>query len=170
MLTRMVKRRSLLESGDPQEVLTLGFCNRDGTPDLSPSTYDVESAELTRMRSEHCAGANMDRPSKSFNLDVSGLHSTPTRTAANSWFSFVDNIHFELPFATVADLMDFIGRLIVDHQARGDRPQGRLLDDVSERQCEEHVRSAAIAGVAEWTRFLSEHPKGPSWRSRCRIP
>ncbi len=155
VLVRMVRRLTVADIEDPEEILDAAFSDVDGVPDLAVSAYLIERERRTQLRAEHCAGSGMDRPTGCGNIDLSGLHDHPIATNENAWFTHANTAHRELRFTDRQDLLSFIERWIA---VRVDRE-----NHVTPDGARNYVRSMHSVGDAEWARFFREHDKGPKW-------
>lgn len=156
MLVRMIRRRSIVETTDVNEVRKAAFSERDGSPDLNVSTYETEIDRLVQLRTEHCAGASNDRPSGFGHLDVSGLRDGVS-TAGNDWFEYSNSAHRELKFADESELLAYIATVLAANCN---------CHDIETARCKAYLRDHA--DDPEWQRYFRDHPNGAAWLAMAK--
>lgn len=159
ILLRIVRRRTLWESCDIQEVYEAEFRTKQGAPDLNLSVFEIEDlpATVVQAHAEHCASAGLDPPSRGArNADVAGLMHDPVVTCEGmSRFAFTRNAHREVQFANADALLEMVTRLV------DQRDQRRR--DVVVGEIRAYVRDRLGAADPEWIAFRASSAKRATW-------
>lgn len=144
MLLRIRKRRTISEPGNRALFLQVEFSDENRNPDLQPSVYDVQVAEIVQTHTEHYAGNNLNPESRK-DFDVSGLHNDIRVSHGRPPFAFTMAAHRELLFSSVADLEGFVNHLI--------REVSEREYEVTKSEMRDYVKSRVRDHDCEWLQY-----------------
>ncbi|TKC97113.1 hypothetical protein [Polyangium fumosum] len=157
-LIRFAKRLAAWEADHPiEELQRIEFRNRDGSPDLRPSVYelDVSHPALVQAYAEHAAAAEIDPPTTALAIDASNPARTSVPTPGSAKFSFIMEAHREVLLKDVDDLHAFILELSQDPSER--------RSTIRKAEILAYARARLEAGDPEWD-AVSTSPKLKKWK------
>lgn len=160
MLLRILKRSVDADVADAVELRKLLFSNKNGEPDLQLSVYAVDAGRETQLQAEHNAGCGLEMPRSFRHFDANSCRPPgPVGARGNTGFAFADSAHCELPFADVADLDSFVGRVFANLSTE--------QRAVAAADVQAYVCSRVSAKDQEWLAATASS-KGRSWVKRCK--
>jgi hypothetical protein len=147
-LIRFARRLSSWESeiGD-DDLLQTEFWDRNrGRPDLRPSVYEIEPAEVVRAFAEHATAFNP--PASTGGVDLGGTGRSTEVTPGETGFSFTMKAHRELVLADKDDLLALVRHVRGSMDSR--------IHQVSRLQVREYARARLLAEDEEWERAKAD--------------
>lgn len=162
---RLVKRRVVAESNDPDRFVDLVFKNEDDEIDPELSVYIVPSNgyQITQVMAEHTAFSDLD-PTARGAIDISQLYNVPcTKQDDGGCFGFRRETHHILLFGTDPGDALRIAKSVVDN------PVDRYW--IAEtNQVREYGKRRYSASDTEWTTAANQSTKIYTWVSKVPNP
>lgn len=153
LLLRVSRRKTAWEpETGAEETYRVEFTDRDGTPDLSPSVYEIEDQQedIVRAYAEHYAGLGLDPPRGATNVDFGGEHDV-AQTPGDSDFEFTRDAHREVRFKTEEALKKFVELVCSEIETRK-RP-------TTKAEVKNYVKSRLDEDDAAWCSHCENFPK-----------
>jgi hypothetical protein len=146
-LIRFAKRLSSWEPAiSDDDLLDTEFRDRSGRPDLRPSVYAIDPADVVKAFAEH--STTREPPSSTGGVDLGGTGRSVADTLGETGFAFTMEAHREIELASRDDLLALV------REVRGSLAERTY--PVTRDQVRAYVRARLALGDQEWARAQAQ--------------